>query len=102
MLEDLFHFIIFPGFTMEFINVHLPTRDTKNVFLSRFSYEFIPLSLLLRKRSEIKPFTAFACLFRSHVSAMESEMNEWKSTEISIPSETEQKNETKTRIRQRL
>ncbi|CRL00883.1 CLUMA_CG014134, isoform A [Clunio marinus] len=43
----------------------------------------------IREARKRKSFTAFACLFNSPVSALESETNEWKSTEISIPSEQE-------------
>lgn len=68
------------------------SRDTKMCFLSRSWYEFILLSFLpfaengwTSEDEGKEPFTAFACLFNSRVSSRESEMNEWKSTEISIP-----------------
>lgn len=67
-------------------------------FLSRSSYEFILLSFCSWNGSERrKDCTIFACRFNSPVTAEKSEMNEWKSTEISIPSGSVQKRKGKKR-----
>lgn len=81
------------------------SRDTKMCFLSRSWYEFILLSFLLPengwtlehdgvKRREENLLQRLRVFLIVVSSSGESEMNEWKSTEISIPSEKEKKGET--------
>lgn len=81
--SSFYHFS--PAFTMKFINARL-TRSWhwKCVFITLFIWIYSAVIFTSEAEARVKPFTAFACRFRSHVSSMKSEMNEWKSTEISI------------------